>query len=115
MGWLILLVLLAVLLGGAGFALHVLWWVAIIAVALLALWPFGANVAQAHAFLDHAEPRVGSTVQNAPRELSLSFTQELEPAFSTVEVLDANGKRVDQGKARISGSAVRVGDFAKLP
>src|ERR1700688_3419041 len=27
MGWLVLLVLLAVLLGGAGFALHVLWWV----------------------------------------------------------------------------------------
>jgi energy-converting hydrogenase Eha subunit C len=35
MGWLILLVLLALILGGAGFALHVLWWVAIIAVALL--------------------------------------------------------------------------------
>jgi energy-converting hydrogenase Eha subunit C len=35
MGWLVLLVLLAVLLGGAGFVLHVLWWVAIIAVALL--------------------------------------------------------------------------------
>jgi energy-converting hydrogenase Eha subunit C len=35
MGWLILLVLLALLLGGAGFALHLLWWVAIIAVALL--------------------------------------------------------------------------------
>ena len=35
MGWLVLLVLLAVLLGGAGFALHVLWWVAIVAVALL--------------------------------------------------------------------------------
>jgi energy-converting hydrogenase Eha subunit C len=35
MGWLVLLVLLALLLGGAGFALHVLWWVAIVAVALL--------------------------------------------------------------------------------
>jgi len=35
MGWLVLLVLLAVILGGAGFALHVLWWIAIVAVALL--------------------------------------------------------------------------------
>ena len=81
----------------------------IIAVALLALWPVGTTVAQAHAFLDHAEPRVGSTVQSAPHELSLSFTEELEPAFSTVEVRDANGARVDQGKAQISGNTMRVG------
>src|SRR6202035_4968750 len=76
---------------------------------MLALCPFGTTVAQAHAFLDHAEPRVGSTVQTAPRELSLSFTEELEPAFSTVEVRDANGARVDQGKARVIASVMRVG------
>jgi hypothetical protein len=87
----------------------------IIAVTLLVLWPFGATVAQAHAFLDHAEPRVGSTVPTAPRELSLSFTQELEAAFSTVEVRDANGTRVDQGKARISASVMRVGLKALSP
>jgi len=81
----------------------------IIAVGLVALLPFGTTVAQAHAFLDHAEPRVGSTVPTAPRELSLSFTQNLEPAFSTVEVRDANGARVDQGKAQISADVMRVG------
>ena len=58
--------------------------------------------AEAHAFLDHAEPRVGSTVATAPRALSLSFTQKLEPAFSSVEVTDANGMRVDLGKPSIS-------------
>jgi copper resistance protein C len=81
----------------------------IIAMTLLVLWPLATTVAQAHAFLDHAEPRVGSIVQTAPRELSLSFTQDLEPAFSTVEVHDANGARVDQGKARVSASSMRVG------
>jgi copper resistance protein C len=30
------------------------------------------TAAKAHAFLDHAEPRVGSTVPTAPRELTLS-------------------------------------------
>ena len=30
-----------------------------------------ATAAEAHAFLDHAEPRVGSTVPTAPRELLL--------------------------------------------
>ena len=67
------------------------------------------TAAEAHAFLDHAEPRVGSTVSTAPRELSLSYTQKLEPAFSSVEVTDANGMRVDLGKPSISSSVMRVG------
>ena len=68
-----------------------------------------AAAAQAHAFLDHASPLVGSTVPAAPHEVTLSFTQNLEPAFSTVEVTDASGARVDQGKAQISGNTMRVG------
>ncbi len=68
-----------------------------------------SNGAQAHAFLDHASPLVGSTVPSAPHELSLSFTQNLEPAFSTVEVTGPNGARIDQGKPQISGNAMRVG------
>jgi len=63
----------------------------------------------AHAFLDHASPRVGSTVQTAPRELTLWFTEKLEPAFSTVQVTGPNGARVDRGKAQISGNTMRVG------
>jgi methionine-rich copper-binding protein CopC len=81
----------------------------IIAASSVVLLPFGMTTAHAHAFLDHADPRVGSTVASAPRELSLSFTQNLEPAFSTVEVRDANGARVDQGKPQISADMMRVG------
>jgi methionine-rich copper-binding protein CopC len=82
---------------------------------MLALLPFFAVDASAHAFLDHAEPRVGSTVPTAPRELLLSFTQDLEPAFSSAEVRDANGNRVDQGKAKISGSVMHLGLKALSP
>ena len=57
--------------------------------------------AYAHAFLDHAEPRVGATVRAAPAELKLWFTEEIEPAFSTMKVLDATGKRVDKADARV--------------
>jgi copper resistance protein C len=67
------------------------------------------TAAKAHAFLDHAEPRVGSTVPTAPRELVLSYTQNLEPAFSSVEVSDANGARVDLGRPKIGASTMRVG------
>ena len=52
--------------------------------------------AWAHAFLDHAEPKVGSTVTNSPTEVKIWFTQEVEPAFSSVQVQDAQGKEVDK-------------------
>ena len=73
------------------------------------LFVMAGTAAQAHAFLDHAEPRVGSTVPTAPREVSLSFTQNVEPAFSSVEVVDANGTRVDLGKPSIGADVMRVG------
>jgi methionine-rich copper-binding protein CopC len=78
------------------------------------LTAIAGTTAHAHAFLDHAEPRVGSTVQTAPRELVLFFTQNVEPAFSSVEVSDANGARVDLGKPAISASTMRVG-LKQLP
>jgi methionine-rich copper-binding protein CopC len=77
-------------------------------IALL-LAAFGEVAAHAHAFLDHASPLVGSTVASAPREVSLTFTQNLEAAFSSVQVTDAKGARVDQGKAQVSGNTMRVG------
>jgi copper resistance protein C len=69
----------------------------------------GNAAAHAHAFLEHASPLVGSSVAAAPREVSLTFTQNLEAGFSSVQVTDANGARVDQGKPQISGNTMRVG------
>jgi methionine-rich copper-binding protein CopC len=65
--------------------------------------------ARAHAFLDHASPLVGSTVPAAPHEVVLTFTQNLEAAFSTAQVTGAGGARVDQGKAAVSGNTMTVG------
>jgi methionine-rich copper-binding protein CopC len=58
------------------------------------------GVAEAHAFLDHAAPAVGSTTPPPP-ELTLWFTEEVEPAFSGVTVTNAAGDRVDAGKIAI--------------
>jgi copper resistance protein C len=75
--------------------------------ALLAI--LGSVAAHAHAFLEHASPLVGSSVAAAPREVALTFTQNLEAGFSSVQVTDANGARVDQGKPQVSGNTMRVG------
>jgi methionine-rich copper-binding protein CopC len=69
----------------------------------------GNAAAHAHAFLERASPLVGSTVATAPREVSLTFSQNLEAGFSSVQVTDAHGARVDQGKPQISGNTMRVG------
>ena len=60
-----------------------------------------APIAHAHAFLDHAEPRVGSVVKAAPSELKLWFNEQIEPAFSSIKVLDAAGRRVDKGDLHV--------------
>lgn len=61
-------------------------------------------LAAAHAFLDHASPRVGTQVHGSPAQVKLWFTQDIEPAFSTVVVADAQGKQVDRGDKRVDAS-----------
>ena len=75
--------------------------------AIIALLGLASEV-QAHATLDHAEPRVGNTVATAPHEVTLWFTQKLEAAFSSITVTNAAGERVDSGKTRVSGSQMSV-------
>jgi copper resistance protein C len=56
--------------------------------ALIALAPAAA---WAHAFLDHADPRVGSVTAKAPARIQLWFTEALEPAFCRVSVTGPPG------------------------
>jgi len=73
----------------------------ILALLLAAAALCRAPAADAHAFLDRANPPVGSTVQRAPIAVSISFTQELEPAFVMLTVVDQAGNRVDIGNASV--------------
>src|SRR5471032_3368554 len=72
----------------------------VIIVALSGLL-FARTPALAHAMLDHASPPVGSAQASAPREVILWFTEQLEAAFSTIEVRDASGAIVSSGKASV--------------
>jgi len=79
-----------------------------IMLGVLLLTSLTAGEAKAHAFLDHADPRVGNKVASAPHEVTLWFTQKLEAAFSSIAVTGPSGQRVDAGKARVSGSQMSV-------
>jgi copper resistance protein C len=65
--------------------------------ALLAALTLGTAIAHAHAFLDHASPRVGSTVSGSPNEVRMWFTQQLEPRFSGAQLRSSAGKVLGNG------------------
>ena len=56
----------------------------------------GGTLAQAHAYLDHASPLVGSVV-TAPSEVRMWFTQALEPRFSAAQLRSSAGAVVGTG------------------
>ena len=77
-------------------------------VALFLISLGSSTTLQTHAMLDHASPPVGGTVGSSPGQVTLYFTQQLEPKFSGAEVRNASGARVDKGKS-ISGNVMRIG------
>ena len=73
----------------------------LIAVVLLAgLWLLASGTAApAHAVLRSSDPADGASVERAPRQVTLTFTERPEPRLSTVQVLDADSRPVQAGKA----------------
>jgi methionine-rich copper-binding protein CopC len=76
--------------------------------ASIALFLALSGSAFAHAHLDHASPKVGSSVSPAPREIVLWFTEKLESAFSTIEVRNEQGAAMQEGKAAVSGERTQL-------
>jgi len=58
-----------------------------------------APLAGAHAFLDHAEPKVGGVVESSPAEVKIWFTQDVSAKESRLKVFDAKGDEVDRKDA----------------
>jgi methionine-rich copper-binding protein CopC len=76
----------------------------IVLAASAALILSGAVSALAHAHLVRATPAAGGTVQTAPSEVTLHFSEKLEAKFSSVVVHDAAGKQVDKGDGTVDKS-----------
>src|SRR5690348_9390569 len=86
----------------------------LVTIALLSLFAV-APAASAHAFPDHAQPAVGSTVSPAPSEVRIWFTEKLEPSFSKIEVQNAAGAQVDLGDAAVDRADPRLLHVALKP
>jgi len=64
--------------------------------------------ARAHAFPEHADPRVGASVGASPPEVRIWFDGEIEPVFSTVRVENENKQRMDGGDGGVSSEDHRL-------
>jgi copper resistance protein C len=62
------------------------------------------HVSWGHAFPDHSDPKVGSTVAGSPSEVRIWFDSDLEPAFSTLKVQNSGGGMVNKGDSRVDAS-----------
>jgi copper resistance protein C len=69
----------------------------------------------AHAFLERASPPVGSEVTISPPELSITFTEGVEPLFSTIEVHGANGAAIATGTPHVATDSNRRRLTVTLP
>jgi hypothetical protein len=67
-----------------------------------------ATPAWAHAFLERASPPVGSEVATSPPELAITFTEGVEPLFSTIELHAQNGAPVPAGAPHVAPDNNRV-------
>jgi methionine-rich copper-binding protein CopC len=84
--------------------------VIVLGLAMLAL----ASPASAHARLESASPPAGGQVSASPPELFITFTEGVEPLFSTIEVRNTKGAEVSTGSPYIvSGDKRRLA--IKLP
>jgi methionine-rich copper-binding protein CopC len=72
------------------------------ALAALLLCLLAPAAAQAHALLKKTEPARRAQITKAPAAVRLWFSEALEPAFSSVTVVDASGTQVTREPARVS-------------
>jgi len=80
---------------------------AILAYVVPLMLLFAAS-ASAHAHLEQASPAVSGTVAEPPTTVTLWFSEKLEAAFSSIEVQDDNGRRVDKGKVSLDPNDAKV-------
>ena len=72
-----------------------------LALVIAALVLSRPDLASAHANLADADPAPNSVLEAPPSRITIWFTEPLEPSFSTIEVLDSQGTRVDNDDSAV--------------
>ncbi len=81
----------------------------------VAFFFISGGICRGHAFPDHSDPRVGSTVTASPSIVRIWFDSDLEPAFSSLMVHSMDGRMVDKGDSRVDPSNPRLLEVSVPP
>jgi methionine-rich copper-binding protein CopC len=73
----------------------------IVAAGVFTAATIAAPLAMAHAKLTASTPTPGAVLETAPAEISLTFNEKVEQAFSTVTLTYTDGKVVETEKAKV--------------
>ncbi len=79
--------------------------IVVLALFDVAVW---SSPAGAHSVPLRFEPRRDAVLRSAPAEVRIVFDGDIEPAFSTIQVTDSAGRRVDKGDARVDARNPRL-------
>ncbi|MET3817401.1 methionine-rich copper-binding protein CopC [Burkholderia sp. PvR073] len=63
-----------------------------------------SSAAFAHAHVASSDPAANAALAAAPAAVTIAFTEPLEPAFSSIVVVDGAGKPVSDGQAKVDAA-----------
>ena len=84
----------------------------LVTVCLLLLFPHDVS---AHASLVKSAPARRAVLFKAPPKIQLWFSEKLEARFSSVNVIDATGRRVDLGNAAVDAKDAKQLSVGVIP
>lgn len=76
----------------------------LVATSALSAAMLASPFAAAHASLKSSTPAADATVTAVPAEVTLTFNEKIEPAFSSIAIADGHGKSVATDKARVDAT-----------
>jgi copper transport protein len=63
---------------------------------------------EAHANLVRSNPSAGAVLQAAPAEVTLEFSEELDPSFSRIQLFDSKSQPVDTGPSVVDAADAKI-------
>lgn len=81
------------------------WCFVVFAAALLLAW---SGVAWGHAHPEQMTPAANAVVTQAPEQVVIRFSEDLEGAFSSIKVSNAQGESVTAGASRVEANKPKV-------
>ena len=70
------------------------------------------GIASAHAILLRSDPAKDAVLNAAPQQVRMWFSEDLNPAFTTAQVVNGQNVRVDKGDAHVSSNDTKEMDVS---